>query len=178
MGMNELDMNGNLLTGLVFSYTNDDLSDVDLSNLGFETSVPQLPLDDLGLGGTPLFNPQVTLNGIMQPLQLDYDIPPGDTIQFLFPQTTDPFFIVQADISAESEPQFGFAYEEQVVPTPTPDRGSFLLLGSGLTLLYLVRCRASGSVKVSYNPSGKISARLVRWLCPKAGTKHVLSLGF
>jgi hypothetical protein len=136
MGQDDfLDRNGNLLAGLVYSYTNDSLEDVDLSNLYFGTSGTQLALEDLGIAGTPLFNPVVTLNGNPLSLMSDYDVPAGYTIQFLFPDTKDSNYIMEGDVSIDGVPQLEFAYEDQVGPSPVPEPGSLVLLGTVVVVM-------------------------------------------
>jgi hypothetical protein len=145
MGQDDFfDPSGNLLAGLVFTYTNDASFGVDLSDLGFETSATDLPLDLLGLAGTPLFNPQVTLNGAPESVQSDYDVPPGYTIQFLFPDTTDSFFIVQGDVSADGVPQLGFAYEDPVAPVPEPTSLCLVLIALGAIAVLRLRTNLVG----------------------------------
>lgn len=135
MAQDGLDASGNLLAGLAFIYTNDGSDPVDLSNLAFETSMTDVSLGELGLAGTPLSDPQVSLNGSLLSIQSDYEIPPGETLQIVFPDTTDTYFIAHGDISSEGVPQLGFAYEDQVVTTLEP--ASLLLLGTVLALCYL-----------------------------------------
>jgi hypothetical protein len=123
----------------VYSYTNDGSADVDLSNLLFATSGTQLALEDLGMAGTPLFNPQVLLNGNPMSAQSDYDITAGSTIQFLFPDTTNPNYIMQGDVSIDGMPQLEFAYEDQVGPVPEPR--SSLLVGTVAAVMIWIAAR-------------------------------------
>jgi hypothetical protein len=134
MGNGLIDPSGGVVAGLAFAYTNDGENAVELSNLSFATSASELSLDALGLGGTGLFNPTVTLNGSPESIQSEYDVPPGYTLQFLFPETMDPYFIVLGDVASEGVPQVGFAYESQVSAAPEP-RSVFLV---GLLLLALL----------------------------------------
>jgi hypothetical protein len=74
---------------------------VNLVDLAFQTSGTEVPLAEIGQAGNPLPDPQVTLNGAPLSLNSDYYVPPGYTLQFLFPDTTDPFFIVEGDVFAD-----------------------------------------------------------------------------
>jgi hypothetical protein len=143
MGQDDfLDRNGNLLARLAYSYTNDGSDDVDLSNLYFGTSGTQLAVEDLGMAGTPLFNPQVTLNGNPVSLRSDYDVAADYTNQFLFPDTTDHNYIMEGDVSIDGAPQLEFAYEDQVGPAPVPEPGSLVLLGTvAAVMMWIAACR-------------------------------------
>ena len=133
MGMDAADPNGAaVIDGLSFAYTNDAANDVVLFDFGFETSMTQLALDALGQVGTALLNPVVTLDGLLQSMQSFYNIPAGSTLQFLFPATTDRYFIAHGMVFADGETQLGFAYETQVVlPVPAP----WILIGAGAIAL-------------------------------------------
>ena len=120
MGMNAADPNSSIINGLTFAYTNDAANDVFLSDLSFLVSMVQVPFDSSILSGTFLFNPIVTLDGMLLTNQSSYDIPPGDTIQFLFPETDAQFFIAAGDVLAGDVPQLSFAYEDQLFVVPEP----------------------------------------------------------
>jgi hypothetical protein len=138
MGQNNFfDPNGNLLAGLGFAYTNDAAFAVDLSDLSFLVSDPYLPLALMGVDGTPLSNPVVTLDGVPQMLSSDYYVPPDDTLDFLFPETTDSYFIAEGDVSAGGVPELGFAYETQLLPSPEPTPA--ILLGTAIAWFALFR---------------------------------------
>jgi hypothetical protein len=137
LGLNSADpSNGNVILGLSFAYLNSAPTDILLSDLSFLTSLVDLPLDDL-TGGNMLSDPMVTLDGIPQMLQSVYDIPVGSSIQFLFPQTSDLFFTVTGDISADGVTT-GFAFEDQVALAEPRTAALFML---GLVVAMLVQRR-------------------------------------
>jgi hypothetical protein len=165
MGQDDfLDRNGNLLAGLVYSYTNDGSMDVDLSNLFFGTSGTQLALQDLGTSGTALLNPEVLLNGIPIAAQSDYDVPAGSTIQFLFPDTTDPNYIMQGDVSIDGFPQLEFAYEDEVSSAPEPR--SWLFVGIVAGVMTRIATRRRGASKTI--PAAQCSKAACSW-CDSSG---------
>ncbi|MBI4528027.1 MAG: PEP-CTERM sorting domain-containing protein [Deltaproteobacteria bacterium] len=136
MGMNQVALNATSPTeGWSFSYTNDAVSEIVLSELRFETRMMELPLDAFGpsvtLGGTSLFNPLVTLDGIIQSIQSFYAIPEGSTLQFLFPSATDWYFTAQGVVSTGGISEFDFAYQAQVVPEPA----TWAMLATGILVL-------------------------------------------
>jgi hypothetical protein len=79
------------------------------------------------------------LNGSPESVQPDYDVPAGYTIQFLFSDTTDPYFIVDGDVSTDGVFQLGFGCETQVLPAPTPEPSTVILLATALGLLVLAK---------------------------------------
>jgi hypothetical protein len=115
MGQDVFDVAGNPLVGLVFTYTNDDAtSDVTLSDLVFFTTSDDNALAEADPAGTFLTNALVTLNGTPLPTQSTYDVPSLGTLQFTFPDTSDPFFVAEADVSADGVSQLGYGYEAQL----------------------------------------------------------------
>jgi hypothetical protein len=137
MGQDATDPDTGILTpGLAFAYTNNAANPVDLSGLTFLTSLNAIDIDSVNISGNSLPTPQVFLNGIMLGPQSSYDVPSNATIQFIFPDTTDPIFIAQGDVYVNGVDQLGFTYEDQLT-TPEPATG--MLLGSAVLLLLGMR---------------------------------------
>lgn len=151
MGMNAADPNSSIINGLTFAYTNDATNDVFLSDLSFLVSMVQVPLDSSILSGTFLFNPIVTLDGMLLTNQSSYDIPPGDTIQFLFPETDALFFIAEGDVLAGDILQLRFAYEDQLFVVPEP--AVWLLLPFAL-VGWLINAKMLGVARRKFGPAG------------------------
>jgi hypothetical protein len=119
MGQDVFDLNNNFQPGLIASYTNDAMNDVTLTDLVFFTTSDDNALAEPDPQATFLTNPLVSLNGMPLPTQSSYDVPSGETLQFMFPDTSDPFFVTEADVSADGIFQLGYGYEAQVqVPEP------------------------------------------------------------
>jgi hypothetical protein len=127
MGNNAADPNGAVVNGLTFAYTNDAANGITLFDLQFLVSMEQIPLDSSVLSGTFLFDPVVTLDGSLLSDQSSYDVPAGDTIQFLFPETNALYFIAEGQVLANGLVQLGFAYEDQLIAV-VPEPATWMLL--------------------------------------------------
>jgi hypothetical protein len=130
---------GTLTPGLAFAYTNNANGSVSLADLLFLTSAGSINIDSDNLtGGNPLPTPQVFLNGVLLGPQSSYIVPPDGTIQFIFPDTTDPIFVAQGDVFVNGVDQFGFTYEDKLT---APEPATWIFLGSTALILALLRVR-------------------------------------
>jgi len=143
MGQDVFDLNNNFLPGLIFTYTNDAMNDVTLADLAFFTTSDGNALAELDPQATFLTDALVSLNGLSLPTLSSYDVPSGETLRFLFADTSDPFFVAEADVSAEGVFQLGYGYEAQVQVAEPPSWTVFAL--GCAALAFGVRPRAGVS---------------------------------